>query len=132
MIALVGRALVVWLLLVVAETIHGIARTLWLAPRIGDFRARQVAVFSGSAIILAIVALFIRWIDPPSRRAALAIGGLWLVLTLTFEIVVGRATGASWARIVEDYDLVHGGLLPFGMAILALAPLIAARARRLF
>ena len=129
---LVGRALAVWLIVVVAETMHGIVRTLWWAPRLGDFRARQVAVFSGSAIILAIAAAFIRWIDPPSRRAALAIGGLWLLLTLTFEIVVGRATGASWARIAEDYDLVHGGLLPVGMAILTLAPLVAARARRLF
>lgn len=111
---LVGRALAVWLLVIVAETMHGIARTLWLAPRLGDFRARQVAVFSGSAIILAIAAIFIRWIDPPSRRAALAIGGLWLVLTVVFEITLGRATGASWARIIEDYDLRYAACWPSG------------------
>ena len=124
------RALAVWVLVIVAETIHGIARTLLLAPRVGDFRARQVAVFTGSAIILGIATAFIRWISPPSTRATLAIGVLWLVLTLTFEVAFGRATGASWARIAEDYDLLRGGLLPIGMLVLALAPLIAVRLRR--
>jgi hypothetical protein len=48
------RALVVWLLIVAAEVVHGIARALWLEPRVGDFRARQIGVFTGSAMILAI------------------------------------------------------------------------------
>ncbi len=127
--ALAGRAFAVWLVIIAAETLHGIARTLWLAPIVGDFRARQIAVFSGSAIILAVTAVFVRWLGPPTRRAALAIGGLWLALTLAFEIGLGRATGASWNRITEDYDPRGGGLLAIGMLVLVLAPLIAARLR---
>lgn len=127
--ALAGRAVAVWLLVIAAETIHGIVRTLVLAPRVGDFRARQIAVFTGAAIILGITLACIRWIRPPHVRAALAVGGLWLVLTVVFEVALGRATGASWARIVEDYDLRHGGLLLLGMAALFLAPLVAARLR---
>ena len=30
--ALAGRAFVVWLVIIAAETLHSIARTLWLAP----------------------------------------------------------------------------------------------------
>jgi hypothetical protein len=127
--ALAGRAVAVWLLVIAAETIHGIARTFWVAPLVGDFRARQIAVFTGAAIILGITLACIRWIRPPHVRAALAVGGLWLVLTVVFEVALGRATGASWARIVEDYDLRQGGLLPIGMAVLFLAPLVAARVR---
>lgn len=123
------RAVAVWCVIIAAETMHGIARTLWLAPLVGDFRARQMAVFTGSAIILVITAVFIRWIGPRTRRAALAIGGLWLALTLAFEIGLGRATGASWGRITEDYDPRRGGLLAIGMLVLVLAPLIAARLR---
>lgn len=125
----IARAVAVWFVIIGAETIHGIARTLWLAPLVGDFRARQIAVFTGSAIILAITVVFIRWIGSRTRRAALAIGGLWLVLTLAFEIGLGRATGASWDRITEDYDPRRGGLLAIGMLVLVLAPLIAARLR---
>jgi hypothetical protein len=124
--ALAGRALAVWVIVIAAETIHGIVRTLLLAPRVGDFRARQIAVFTGAAIIIGITMASIRWMRPPHVRAALGIGGLWLVLTLVFEVTLGRATGASWARILEDYDLRQGGLLALGMAVLAMAPLIAA------
>jgi len=127
--ALAGRAVAVWLVIIAAETLHGIARTLWLAPIVGDFRARQIAVFSGSAIILTVTAILIRWLAPPTWRAALAIGGLWLALTLAFEIGLGRATGASWDRITEDYDPRRGGLLAIGMLVLMLAPLVAAHLR---
>ena len=38
------RAIAVWVLLMSAEVVHGVARTLFLAPAVGDFRARQLAV----------------------------------------------------------------------------------------
>ena len=127
--ALAGRAFAVWLVIIAAETLHGIARTLWLVPIVGDFRARQIAVFSGSAIILTVTAIFIHWLGPPTRRAALAVGGLWLALTLAFEVGLGRATGASWDRLTEDYDPRRGGLLVMGMLVVVLAPLAAALLR---
>jgi hypothetical protein len=123
------KALAVWLLLMAAETIHGIIRTLFLVPRVGDFRARQIGVFSGSLIILALVLLRIRWIGVRSTRSLLAIGLVWLALTLAFEIGLGRLSGYSWERIASDYNVRSGGLLPFGLAVLALSPLIAARVR---
>ena len=48
------RAFAIWLLLMPAGSVHGTLRILLLARRIGDFRARQVAVLTGSALILAI------------------------------------------------------------------------------
>ena len=45
------RALAVWLAIVVAETLHGIARTLWLTPIVGDHAARQIGVGTGSVLI---------------------------------------------------------------------------------
>ena len=59
---LAARALTVWLLLITAELVHGIVRALVLAPVVGDFRARQLGVFTGSLLILLITALTIRWI----------------------------------------------------------------------
>jgi hypothetical protein len=58
----------------------------------------------------------------------LAVGVLWLGLTLAFEVLFGRfVVGALWERLAADYNLPEGGLLPFGMLILMLSPLIAAR-----
>ena len=125
------RALAVWALLMAAETVHGIARTLVLQPIVGDRRARQIAVFSGSLLILAIVTLTIRWLGVRQSRARLlAIGVLWVVLTATFEIGLGRiVAGYSWSRLASDYDLRQGGLLPFGLVVMALSPWLAARLR---
>ena len=54
MIAVAFRALVIWLLIAAAEVLHGILRVRLLNRRVGDHRARQIGVFSGSAIILLI------------------------------------------------------------------------------
>jgi hypothetical protein len=126
------RGLVVWVIIVLAEFVHGAARGVLLEPYVGGFRARQIAVFTGSAIILAIAAVFVRWIRAGSIYHLIATGLLWLVLMLGFEIAFGRyVMGYSWDRIASDFNLVKGGLLPIGMVVLTLAPIIAARVRRL-
>ena len=126
----VARALAVWLLIIVAETVHGVIRGVFLAPMVGDLRARQIGVVIGSLIIVAIATASIRWINAASAKALVAIGGLWLALTLAFEIVFGRyVAGASWERLLADYDPAQGGFLALGMLVLALSPLIAARLR---
>lgn len=123
------KSLVVWLLIVLAESVHGVARTLLLEPRLGDFRARQVAVFTGSLLILALVTLLIRWLRPESVRQVLGVGALWVALTIAFEILLGRALGFSWERLASDYNLLKGGLMPLGLLALLLSPLIAAKLR---
>ena len=125
------RGVAVWVCLIIVEVSHGIARTLFLAPVIGDFRARQVAVFTGSFLIVIVATLFIGWLRPANIREAACVGIVWLVLTLTFEIAFGRYVAhASWTRIASDYDLPRGGLLPIGLSVLTGAPLIAAKLRR--
>lgn len=124
------RALLVWLLLVVTEIVHGTVRGLLLAPVLGDWPARQLSVLTGSILILAIACFTIRWLGPTTRAAVLGIGILWLGLMLTFELLFGRLVAElSWSRIGEDYDLLHGGLLPLGMLVLACSPWIACRLR---
>ena len=64
---IVLRGVVVWCGIIVVEVFHGIARTLFLAPLVGDFRARQIAVFTGSILILIVARSFIGWIRPGPR-----------------------------------------------------------------
>jgi hypothetical protein len=124
------HALDVWLLLITVEVIHGILRTTFLVPVVGDFRARQIGVFIGSALILVVAYLFIGWLKAPSTKSLLFVGLLWLVLTVAFELGFGHFVfGRSWESLGEDYDVPKGGLLPFGLVVLALSPLIAARLR---
>jgi hypothetical protein len=127
---MIGRAVLVWLLMMAIETIHGVLRNLFLAPLVGDLRARQIGVFIGAALILSIAVLLIGWIRPNSVRSLLGIGAMWLALTLAFEFGLGRALGRPWDAMLADYDLTRGGLLSIGTVLLALSPWIAARIRQ--
>lgn len=124
------QAIAVWLGLVGAEIVHGILRSIVLMPRIGDQRARQIGVFTGSLVNLGIAYFCIRWIGARTTRALVGIGMVWVVLTVVFEVTFGRLVmRSSWGRIRSDYDLAHGGLLPIGLVALAGSLLVASRLR---
>ncbi|WP_295581427.1 hypothetical protein [uncultured Lamprocystis sp.] len=80
-------------------------------------------------MILLIAYLAIGWIGARDAKPLVAVGLLWLILMLCFEVGVGRAVGLSWERIIADYVPWQGGFMIGGMVILALSPLIAARLR---
>lgn len=123
-----GRALGIWVALLVTESAHGIVRRLVLEPQLGDLRARQVSVFTGAGLIVLVLWLTLRWLGAHTRRRWWQLGLLWLTLTLAFELGLGRALGASWDRIASDFNPRQGGLLGFGMLVIGFAPrLLAAR-----
>jgi hypothetical protein len=125
------RALVVWLVIIAVETVHGILRTLLLVPMMGDFPARQISVFTGSLLIFGVTLLFINWIAARTTLQLLMVGTIWVLLTILFEITLGRLVlDLSWDRITEDYDITSGGFLGFGLLFMAVSPLLAATFRR--
>jgi len=124
------RALGLWLLLMSAEFVHGLWRVKFLALWLGDFPARQVCVFTGSLLILLITYVCIPWIPATKTRTLLGVGLGWLGLTLAFEVGFGYfVLHRTWDDFVSDFDMLHGGMFPIGLAVLALSPLIAARWR---
>lgn len=124
------RGLAVWGVIILAESLHGTARELWLKPLVGDFRARQIAFFTGMAMILTIAVCFVRWLRAESPAQLLHVGALWMGLTLLFEFALGLfVLGYSWARMWEDYNLLRGGLMGLGLLWLLFVPRLAARLR---
>jgi len=121
------RAILVWLVMIAAETVHGILRGVLLVPLVGDLPARQIGVLVGSFLIFGVACLFIRWIAARTMLQLLAVGLLWVVLTVLFEIGLERLVlGLPWERITEDYDVTRGGFLGPGLLFMAAAPWLAA------
>ena len=121
------RAFTVWLVIIAAETVHGILRGVLLVPLVGDIPARQIGVLAGSLLIFGLAYLFIRWIAARTKLQFLAVGLLWVMLTVLFEIGLGRLVlGLPWERITEDYDVTRGGFLGLGLLFMAAAPRLAA------
>jgi hypothetical protein len=52
------RAVLVWPVLIAAETAHGILRGLLLVPLVGDLPARQISVPIGSLLTLLVAFLY--------------------------------------------------------------------------
>ena len=128
---LIVRTVTVWLVIIAAEIIHGIARAVLLVPVVGEFRSNQIGVLTGSMIILAVACFGVPWIRASGPRQLLLVGLLWLGLTLAFEILFGRLVlGLPWQRLLADYNILEGGLLPFGMLVLLLSPLMVAKLRK--
>lgn len=126
------KATIVWIVIAVAETLHGILRVRLLNRRLGDRRARQVAVASGSGIILLLGWLMVPWIGIGSVRQAVAAGALWMVLMLAFDLGLGRFYFRfPWRRLAADFDIRKGGFLGLGMMVLFFTPLIIAKIRGL-
>lgn len=123
------RALAVWVLIVIAESLHGIIRQLFIAPVLGDLPARQIGVLTGSIIIFAITWLGIRWIGACTLKEQLATGFVWVILIAAFEFTLGTALGLTRERMLADYDLSNGGLMGAGLFFMLLAPALAAKLR---
>ena len=123
------KAFAIWILIAIAESIHGIIRQFFIAPVIGDLPARQVGVLIGSAIIFAIAWACIRWIGAKSFAEQFRIGLFWVVLIITFEFSLGVMLGDSLERMLSDYNMAEGGFMGFGMVFMLFAPALAAKAR---
>lgn len=123
------RALVTWLIIVLAESIHGTVRQLFVAPIMGDLPARQIGVPIGCAIIFFIAWMCICWIGARTFSEQLKVGLSWVVLIVIFEFVLGSALGYSSERMLSDYIVSDGGFMGFGLLFMFFSPALAAKAR---
>jgi hypothetical protein len=122
------HAFLVWLLIAAAEVAQGILRVRYLNRHVGDHRARQIGVVTGSLLILLIAWLTRDWIGARTNAQQWTVGGLWLGLMLAFDLSFGRLVfHFSWSRIAADFDVRRGNFLGIGMLVILFSPLIVAR-----
>lgn len=120
------RALLVWLLIMLGESLHGALRRLLFDADV-QFALRQVSVGVGVLIAFAVTWMCLPWLRLRSSRSALAIGAVWVALTLGFEAALGRIAGLGWSQIFAEYDLTRGGLMPLGLLAMGLTPWLVLR-----
>lgn len=122
------KSVLIWLIFILVESLNGTIRTFWLVPIVGDPLAHQLSFATGMLIVLAIALLFIRWLKVSRVPQLLSVGVLWMVLTLAFEIVLGRVVlNYSWGESTSDYDARQGRLMALGLIWIAFALLLAAK-----
>ncbi|AFZ47915.1 hypothetical protein Cyast_1962 [Cyanobacterium stanieri PCC 7202] len=117
------KALIIWLLIALAETIQGIIRVKFVSRKIGESLAKKLGIISGCFLIFLITWFTLPWIKPNTIIDAFLIGLLWLFLMVNFDLLLGRYVfHYSWKRISYDFNIYRGGFLGIGMLFLFIAP----------
>ena len=119
------RIFALCVVLACAETLHGIARTVLVVPRIGKELATKLSIVTGTALAGAICWILVPSIGLQSATAHLALG-VWLALFMaSFDIAMAKLVlRKSWAKIWPDFDPRTGNYLLFGVVALTFVPLL--------
>ena len=127
---MIPRALLLWLALLAGAFANGAFREILLVPRLGTARAHVASTAILAAIVLLLAYGGTRWVAPAGARQALAIGAMWVALTLAFEVLAGHYLfHRPWSVLLEDYDLTRGRVWIVIPLVTLLAPWLAWRLR---
>lgn len=119
------RILSLCVLLAAAETLHGIARTLLVVPRIGKVRAIKLSALTGSALAFAICWFMVPGIGLAGGVQHLVLGIGLAAFMAGFDLAIGRfVMRKAWKKLWPDFDPRTGNYLSFGLAFLVIAPLL--------
>lgn len=106
--------------------LFGILRELVLIPAFGD-RAGHLIEFP---LVTGSVAMLGLW---AGRRASppgilIGLGGVAVLVLLESSLALA-VMGQTLSEYLAHYDITDGALFPFGLAIMALAPILGKRSR---
>lgn len=124
------RALALAVALAGTETLHGIARTVWLVPRVGKARALKWSIVSGSLLAFSVCWLLVPGLGLVGAGPHLALGAFLAVFMAGFDLALGRwLLRRSWRKALDDFNPATGNLLVFGLVWLAGVPALVALLR---
>ncbi len=119
-----------WFLLAVIAVINGGLRVKLYAPRMNDLTAHQLSTFSAILLFSLCIGLFTALWPIASARQAIAIGMMWLLMTVSFEFIFGHyVMGHSWERLLHEYNILQGRLWILVLIWTAAAPYVFYRFR---
>jgi hypothetical protein len=128
---MIPRYLLFWTALIPIAITNGIFRQSVLMKLVDERAAGQISVLTGILLIGTFLWFVIRRWPPRSSREAIAIGTIWLVLTVAFEFVLGGVVlGYPWERLLADYNLADGRFWPVLLLFIAVAPWAMSRKRQ--
>lgn len=101
--------LLAWLGMVVIAIINGAIRDKVYGPSMSELRAHQLSTLIGTSLFGFYIYAVTVFSPLASSSEALLIGGIWLLMTISFEFIFGHyVAGHSWKRLFDDYNIFEG------------------------
>jgi len=112
-----------WFPMLLIAFANGTLREAWIRKHTGELQAHQISTVLLVLLFAVYTWLIVRVWPPESAEHALAIGLLWLLLTLSFEFLFGHyGSGLSWSTLLTEYNLLAGRLWILVPLWVAVAP----------
>jgi len=125
------RYLLAWLPMVLIAILNGVLRQAWYAKYMSELRAHQLSTLTGILLFGIYIWSLTRLWKLESSGQALAIGFIWLGLTVVFEFTFGHfVAGHPWRRLLQDYDLLTGRVWVLVLIWVTLAPYLFYRLQK--
>ena len=124
------RYALAWVGMLVLAIANGALRQATFGRVLPELRAHQLSTLIGSVLMGAFMWVVLRWWPPASRREAIAIGLLWVSLTVAFEFFMGLVLlGRPVAQVLADYNVFAGRVWVLFLLWLTVAPWLFFRIR---
>ncbi|MDD1652709.1 MAG: hypothetical protein LUO86_06720 [Methanomicrobiales archaeon] len=124
------RYALAWVGMLVLAIANGALRQATFGMVLPELRAHQLSTLIGSVLMGAFMWVVLRWWPPASRREAIAIGLLWVSLTVAFEFFMGLVLlGRPVAQVLADYNVFAGRVWVLFLLWLTVAPWLFFRIR---
>jgi hypothetical protein len=116
---------IAWLVMPVIGIINGTIREYGYKNALGELRAHQVSTITGIILFgFYIWALSLRW-KIQSSAQAIAIGLMWLVMTVAFEFLFGHyVMKHPWSKLLYDYNVFEGRIWVLVLLWILVAPYV--------
>jgi len=105
------------------ETLHGIGRTVWLAPRVGKQRAIQLSIVSGSLLAFGVCWWQVPGFGLHTTPQLLGLGACAALFMGSFDVALAHwLLRRPWRRSFDDLNPATGNFLLFGLMLLVADP----------
>jgi hypothetical protein len=117
--------LAAWFVFMVTGIVNGAFRVAVLETSIREQYAHLVSTLLLCAALVVEISVFLSLVGDHSSGSLLALGFLWMALTIVFEFGFGRfVAGQSWQMLLQNYDVAHGRVWILVPLVLLLTPVI--------
>lgn len=114
-----------WLLMPIIGIINGTIRQYGYKQALGELRAHQVSTVTGIILLGLYIWVLTRWWKIQSSAQAIAIGVMWLALTVAFEFLFEHyVMKHPWSRLLHDYNILEGRIWALVLLFVVIAPYI--------
>ncbi len=104
-------------------------RELVLVPHLGQTRGLMLSGLMLSALVLLVACVSVPWLDTRQPAYLIATGSTWLVLTVTFDLVLGWVGRKPVREMAGAYVFKDGNLWPLVLLVTTVAPYLAGQWR---